>query len=68
MSDFVLMFTFLYCWPFSSLVFVKACVSKNPTTKVSRWLHRNLNFSEKNIILATFMTVMDIFKTKICNL
>ena len=45
MSDFVLILTLLYCWPFSGSAFVSAHAGKK---KVSSWLHGILGFSGKS--------------------
>ena len=45
MSDFVLILTSLYCWPFSGYALVLAHANENPKKTASSWLH--MNFSGK---------------------
>ena len=50
MSDFVLIFTLLYCWPFSgsALVLIHAGKKKHTQKTASSWLHGILGYSGKS--------------------
>ena len=49
MSDFVLILSLLYYWPFGGEIFFPGVVGvKKQKTIVSSWFHRKLNFLEKS--------------------
>ena len=52
MSDFVLILSLQYSWPFSGSTLVLDPVRGKPKILVSNWLHRKFNFCEKSDVLA----------------
>ena len=62
MSDFVLIFSLLYCWVFGGSTLVLGHASEKEKNKSDKLISREGKLFFKNLTLTTFMKVIDIFK------